>query len=333
MHTQHTFFKHVRQLERERIEELLQENNTCADIAYILGRNISTIYREVTRNSRDDGSYTAEYAQKKTTGRRYSAKEASRKIENDLKLKETIITLLTGNDSLRGDWSPEVITNSTLKGVVSHTTIYAWIKRSHPELKKLLHFQGRRRAKYGSMATRLYREMSLPSIEDRPKTVESRKSIGHFEGDTVIVNGGRIHTLVERKSRFLIGNLITHTGVGLAMEIAQDAVTRLIELPVQYRQTITYDQGSEFAWWDEMEKGLVGTKIYFTHPHSPWERGTNERHNGLMRRYIPKRKFSGIITHEEVAETVRKLNHRPRKILNWRTPCEVFGKCCSSSFN
>jgi IS30 family transposase len=89
--------------------------------------------------------------------------------------------------------------------------------------------------------------MSLPSTEDRPKEVESRKSIGHFEGDTVIVNGGRIHTLVERKSRFLIGNLITHTGVGLAMEIAEDAVSRLNTLPMQYRQTITYDQGSEFA--------------------------------------------------------------------------------------
>lgn len=333
MHTQHKSFKHIRQIERERIEELLQENNTHTDIANIIGRDLSTIKREVKRNSRSDGRYTAEHAEKKTVERRYTAKAASRKIENNPELKETIVTLLTGNDRLRGDWSPEVITNSTLKGVISHTTVYAWIKRSQPELKKLLHFQGRRRARYGSMATRLYREMSLPSITDRPKEIESRESMGHFEGDTVIVNGGRIHTLVERKSRFLIGNLITHTGIGLAMEIAGDAVTKLNALPLQYRQTITYDQGSEFAWWDEMEKGLTGTKIYFAHPHSPWERGTNERNNGLMRRYIPKKKLSGIITKEDVAETVWKLNHRPRKILNWQTPCAVFGKCCSSSFN
>jgi IS30 family transposase len=277
MHTQHKSFKHIRQLERERIEELLEENNTHSDIAHVLGRSTSTIVREIHRNKKGDGSYTAEYAQKKTNGRRYIAKEPARKIENDKQLESAITTLLTGNDPEHGDWSPEVMANSTLKGVVSHTTIYAWIKRSRPEVKKLLHFQGRRRARYGSMATRIYREMLLPSIENRPKSVESRKSIGHFEGDTVIVNGGRIHTLVERKSRFLIGGLITHVGVGLAMQVAEDAVAKLSILPTKYRKTITYDQGSEFAWWDEMEKDLVGTKIYFAHPHSPWERGTNER--------------------------------------------------------
>jgi IS30 family transposase len=333
MSTQHTSFKHIRQLERERIEELLQEHTSFADIACILGRNTSTIFREVARNRKKNGRYTAEYAQKKTVERRFTAKGSSRKIENNKELETAVIALLTGNDPLHGDWSPEAVANSTLKGHVSHVTIYAWIKRSRPELKKLLHFQGRRRARYGSMATRLYREMALPSIDDRPKDVALRKSIGHFEGDTVVVNGGRIHTLVERKSRFLMGSLITHTGVGLAMGIAEDAVAKLSLLPKRYRQTVTYDQGSEFAWWDEMEKGLSGTKIYFAHAHAPWERGTNERHNGLIRRYIPKKKLSGIITHEEVAETVRKLNHRPRKILNWRTPCEVFGLCCGSSFN
>ncbi|MFT7644464.1 MAG: IS30 family transposase [Candidatus Paceibacteria bacterium] len=333
MHTQHKSFKQIRQIERERIEELIQADQTPKQIALILGRHPATIVREIQRNSKGDGSYTTIYAQKKTIERRYSAKESSRKIENDSDLETSIIALMSDTDPMRGDWSPEVIANSSLKGRVSHTTIYAWVKRSRPELKKLLHFQGRRRARYGSVATRLHREMSLPSIEDRPQSVESRSHIGHFEGDTVIVNGGRIHTLVERKSRFLIGSLITHKGVGLAIKISEDAVEKLSVLPLQYRQTITYDQGSEFAWWDEIEKGLDGTKIYFAHPHSPWERGTNERHNGLMRRYIPKKKYSGIITHEDVAETVRRINHRPRKILNWRTSCEVFGKCCGRSFN
>ncbi len=329
MYTQHKSFRHIRQIERERIEELIQAGHTRKELAVILGRHLSTITREIQRNSKNDGSYTAAHAQKKTMERRYTAKESSRKIENNPELEAAIIALMSGNDPLHGDWSPEVIANSTLKGKISHTTIYAWVKRSRPETKKLLHFQGRRRARYGSVATRLHREMSLPSIEDRPRSIESRKNIGHFEGDTVIVNGGRIHTLVERKSRFLIGGLITHNGVGLAMKISEDAVEKLSFLPPRYRQTITYDQGGEFAWWDEIEKGLDGTKIYFAHPHSPWERGTNERHNGLMRRYIPKKKFSDIITHEDVAETVRKINHRPRKILNWRTSCEVFGRCCS----
>jgi len=266
MHTQHKSFKHLRQIERERIEELIQAGHTQKELAVILSRHISTITREIQRNSKNDGSYTAVYAQKKTMERRYTAKESSRKIENNPKLEASIIVLMSGNDPLHGDWSPEVIANSTLKGKISHTTIYAWVKRSRPALKKLLHFQGRRRARYGSVGTRLHREMSLPSIEDRPKSISSRKNIGHFEGDPFIVNGGRIHTLVERKSRFLIGSLITHKGVGLAMEIADDAIAKLAILPKQYRQTITYDQGSEFAWWDEIEKGLVGTKIYFAHP-------------------------------------------------------------------
>ena len=333
MHTHNKPFKHIRQIDRERIEELLKENRTHAQIANVLGKDKTTIFREIQRNKKSDGTYSAKYAQKKTKERRLLAKKAFRKIENDSVLQKKIITLLTGDDTERGDWSPEVIANTALKGVVSHTTIYAWIRRSSPKTKKLLHFQGRRRAKYGSKLTRLYRETSLPSIEDRPKSIETRKDFGHFEGDTVVVNGGRIHTLVERKTRFIIATLITHTGSGLAMCIAEDVKTKLSKLSKEHRKTITYDQGSEFSWWDEMEKGLDGTKVYFAHPHSPWERGTNERHNGLMRRYIPKRKNSGIITDEYVAKTISRLNNRPRKILNWHTPREVFEECCGSSFN
>ncbi|MBI2121065.1 MAG: IS30 family transposase [Parcubacteria group bacterium] len=100
--------------------------------------------------------------------------------------------------------------------------------------------------------------------------------------------------------------------------------------PLSYRQTVTYDRGSEFAWWDETEKGLTGTKIYFAHPHRPWERGTNERTNGLIRRYFPKGQKFATLTNDDVAKVVWRLNHRPRKILRWRTPCEVFERCCSS---
>jgi IS30 family transposase len=112
MHTQHKSFKHIRQIERERIEELIQQGQTQKEIANILGRHISTITREMQRNNKHDGSYTAVYAQKKTVERRYIAKESSRKIENDSKLETAIIALMSGNDSLCGDWSPEVISAS-----------------------------------------------------------------------------------------------------------------------------------------------------------------------------------------------------------------------------
>ena len=186
--------------------------------------------------------------------------------------------------------------------------------------------------RYGSKA--LHREKCralMPSIELRPAEVESREELGHFEGDTIVLKEGRIHTLVERKSRFLVADFIPLMGIGLSMQLSDSAIRILSPFPVSYRQTITYDRGSEFAWWDVTEISLFGTKIYFAHPHRPWERGTNERTNGLIRRYFPKGKKFATITNDDIAKIVWRLNHRPRKILQWRTPCEVFGKCCSSS--
>jgi transposase, IS30 family len=329
MYTQHKRFAHLTQEERFHIETLKEENYTYREIAQNLGREVSAISREITRNKGSDGRYLANVAQRKRNKRRALSKQGSRKIENNNELERLIEKSLCGNDSQNGDWSPEVVANTILKGQISHTTIYTWIKRSRKDLKHLLPNQGRSRATYGSVATRKYREMFLPSIETRPKEVESRTELGHFEGDTVILKEGRLHTLAERKSRFLVADLITLMGQGLAMQISQSAIEKLSVFPPSYRQTITYDQGSEFAWWDETEKGLAGTKIYFAHAHSPWERGTNERINGLIRRYYPKGKRAVTLNKGDVAKVVWRLNHRPRKILNWRTPCEVFGKCCS----
>lgn len=329
MYTQHKRFAHLTQGERFHIETLKEENYTYRKIAQSLGRDVSVISREITRNKRSDGQYSAKIAQRKRDKRRALSKQRSRKIENNKELAILIEENLRGNDPHNGDWSPEVIANTILKGHISHTTIYAWIKRSRKDLIHLLPNQGRRRATYGSVATRKYREMFLPSIDIRPEEVGSRTKLGHFEGDTVILKEGRLHTLVERKSRFLIADLVTIKGPGLAMQISESAINKLSVFPLSYRQTITYDQGSEFAWWDETEKGLVGTKVYFAHAHSPWERGTNERTNGLIRRYFPKGKRAVRLNKEDVAKVVWRLNHRPRKILNWRTPCEVFKKCCT----
>jgi IS30 family transposase len=292
---------------------------------------VSVISREVARNKSSDGRYCAGVAQKRTNKRRQRSKQGSRKIENDTLLAATIEKLLTGDDCKNGDWSPEIV--AKYLGCVSHPTIYAWIRRSRRDLVSLLPYKGHRRATYGSVATRKYREMSLPSITLRPRDVETRSTIGHYEGDTMVVKDARIHTLVERKSRFLVADLIPVHGPGLAMQIADSTVRSMSHLPLSYRRTITYDQGSEFAWWDDMEKRLNGTKVYFAHPRSPWERGTNERMNGLLRRYFPKRKYADTLMHKDIARVVWMMNHRPRKILHWRTPCEVFGRCCTSRLN
>ena len=328
----HKDFAHLAQEDRFRIEVLFEEDHTYREIARITGIDISVISRELARNKERDGSYCAVKAQKKTDERRLKSKYGTRKIENDSALAGIIEITLRGEDKERGDWSPEVIANTTLKGKVCHETIYAWIKRSRRDLLRLLPQQGRRRMRYGSKA--LHREKCralMPSIELRPAEVESREELGHFEGDTIVLKEGRIHTLVERKSRFLVADFIPLMGIGLSMQLSDSAIRILSPFPVSYRQTITYDRGSEFAWWDVTEISLFGTKIYFAHPHRPWERGTNERTNGLIRRYFPKGKKFATITNDDIAKIVWRLNHRPRKILQWRTPCEVFGKCCSSS--
>lgn len=328
---QHKDFAHLTQEDRFRIEALFGENHRYREIARITGIDISVISREFARNKESDGSYCAMKAQKKTDERRRKSKYGSRKIENDPALAELIATALCGEDKKRGDWSPEVIANTVLKGKISHETIYAWIKRSRRDLLHLLPQQGRRRMRYGSKTAYLEKCRALmPSIELRPAEIESREDLGHFEGDTVVLKEGRIHTLAERKSRFLVADFIPKIGVGLAMQMSESAVRILSPYPVSYRQTVTYDRGSEFAWWDETEKFLIGTKIYFAHPHRPWERGTNERTNGLIRRYFPKGQKFDTLTSDDVAKVVWRLNHRPRKILRWRTPCEVFERCCSS---
>jgi IS30 family transposase len=328
---QHKVFAHLTQEDRFRLEVLNDEKHTYREISRISGIDVSVISREISRNKNDSGHYCAVEAQKKADERRLKSKFGMRIIENDLTLSDLIETTLRGEEKEHGDWSPEVIANTVLKGKICHETIYAWIKRSRRDLRHLLPQQGRRRMRYGSKALYLEKCRALmPSIELRPFEVESREQLGHFEGDTVVLKEGRIHTLAERKSRFLVAEFIGIMGMGLASQMSDSAVRSLSVFPLEYRRTITYDRGSEFAWWDEMEKYLTGTKIYFAHPHRPWERGTNERTNGLIRRYFPKGKRFATITNDDVAKVVWRLNHRPRKILQWRTPCEVFGRCCTS---
>jgi IS30 family transposase len=317
-----------------RIETLLRENYTLRAIARAMLVEVSVISREYSRNKESNGAYCAAVAQKKASERRAQSKQGTRKIENNHVLAERTEALLRGEDSEHGDWSPEVIANTELRGRISHPSIYAWIRRSRPDLKHLLPHQGRRRKKYGSHTEHGTIQATQPrTIEERPKEIEARAEVGHYEGDTVVLKEGRIHTLVERKSRFLIARLIRVKGAGLAMEISESAVDALKDLPVSHRRTITYDRGSEFAWWDETEKHLNGIMVYFAHPYHPWERGTNERTNGLVRRYFPKGQMSASLCTDDVAKVVWRLNHRPRRILRWRTPCDVFGKCCNSGLN
>lgn len=116
----------------------------------------------------------------------------------------------------------------------------------------------------------------------------------------------------------------------MAYEVHLALVARFLALPPMLRKSLTPDRGGEFAYWDMTEAEVQGLAIYFANPHAPWERGTNEHTNGLLRRYFSKKEKHHTITKAQVADVAWMINHRPRKSLNWQTPCRVFGACCNS---
>jgi len=329
--TQHTTCSHLSQDDRVVIESLHAQGDSLRSIAIYINKHYSTVSREITRNSTAQGIYTARYAQKRSVARRLAGRLRTRKIENNSSLATRIEEKLRGTH-IRGDWSPDAIAN-TLEGI-SHQTIYSWIRRSRPDLRRILPRHGKHRRQYGSRKTTKVSAWmnTIRSIDTRPEEVYHRTTCGHLEGDTVVLERGvrALMTLVDRKSKFLLAELIS-ASVGISYAVHEAIVTQLRPLPEHLRQSITPDRGSEFSYWDMTEQELPGLTFYFAHPRSPWERGTNEHTNGLLRRYFPKGEKHATITQAQVAEVVWMINHRPRKSLNWKTPCQVFGGCCSSS--
>lgn len=160
------------------------------------------------------------------------------------------------------------------------------------------------------------------SIAERPALVGLRQRFGDWEGDTVegAKGGGHIASHVERKSRYLVAAKLANK---TAEAMATAAILTFRRIPQTLRKTLTLDNGKEFARFKDIEKA-TGLMIYFADPYSAWQRGTNENTNGLLRRYFPKGTDFRNISDQRLASAVRKLNHRPRKCLGYRTPHEVF---------
>jgi len=328
--TQHTDRTHLSQEDRAVIAALRRSGETLRAIAEVIHKHYSTVCRELLRNTERSETYDALLAHKRCRVRRLKARYGTRKIENNPTLASTIETQLRGNHPL-GDWSPAVIAHDVQS--VCHQTIYSWIRRSRPDLRRILPRRGKYRRQYGTKkvhSTRAWMD-NMRSIDSRPADVRNRTTLGHFEGDTVVLARGSraLVTLVDRKSRFLIADLIG-AAMGISYEVHETLVARLSSLPPELRQTITPDRGSEFSYWGMTEKEIPGLLFYFAHARSPWERGTNEHTNGLLRRYFSKKEKHESITKAQVADVVRMINHRPRKSLHWETPCKVFGACCVS---
>ena len=321
--------KHKRLTYKERviIETLLDEKRSKSYISTKLKRSRSTITREINKwvtepNEKYDAKLADWYA--KDT---YLNKRNLDKIETFKKLQ---IYVYKG---LLKHWSPEQISgrikmdypNDSIM-TISHEAIYQHIyaHRQANLNRKLIallpyHKSIRRRANaYSKRKTRIKNQIS---IEDRPKHIETREEVGHWEGDLVIGKGQKsaIGTNVERKTRYvLISKLKDRKSKTVTTALHKD----LKPLPKKLKKTMTYDNGMEMAQHESFTK-KTGMIVYFAHPYSSYERGTNENTNGLIRRFFPKGTDFNKITEVQLKIAQEKLNSRPRKVLNYKTPAEA----------
>jgi len=284
------------------------------DIAVSLGVHKSTISREIQRNTGKKG-YRPKQANKKALERRKRAQTRIR--ESDWHLIERLIKL---------DWSPEQISlylNEEQLRQVSHEWIYQYIyqdKRMGGKLWEHLRCQKKRRKRYGSYEKR----GQIPErvwIDARPAEVAERKRLGDWEADTIISQGKQqaIVTLTERKSRL---TLLKKVNDRTAKTVSQAMIDLLRPFAAQ-TLTITCDNGKEFTEHRKIAEALQAD-VYFAHPQSAWERGSNENANGLIRQYFPKGTNFSDLTDEEITRVEMRLNHRPRKCLGLSSPYMVF---------
>ena len=313
--------------ERYVIHHLKLYGLSYREIGRRLGRHHSTISREVLRNGPTFPGwvYRDDMAQESTVARRSQVRH-NRKYDH--------LPLLTYVErKLAADWSPEEISGRLKLDYpdddemrVSPEAVYQWVYRDamsggtlYGHLRRM-HQKRRKQRHYGSLRSLI---PGRASIHERPTMVDSRKRFGDWEGDSVIGSAQERNALtsqVERKSRYLIVKKLTDR---TAQTFAQKVTQAFKRIPKQFRKTLTLDNGKEGSRFHEIED-RTGILVYFADPYASWQRGTNENTNGLLRQYFPKGSDFRKITQTDVTRAVKKLNHRPRKCLHYRTPHEVF---------
>jgi len=307
-------YNQLTQEQRYQIYALRKTKHLLSEIATVIGVHKSSVSRELKRNQGNRG-YRPQQAHELALGRR------SKSVPRITATVWAVVVKL-----LKQDWSPEQISGRLKKeqGIcISHEWIYQYIladKRSNGDLYKHLRCQKKRRKRYGKYE----RRGKLPncrSIEERPAIVNARKRLGDWEVDTIL---GQKHkqamvTLTERKSRFtLLAKVKRRTA-----QAVRKQVYRML-LPVKNKvHTLTSDHGKEFADHEQIAQ-MLELKFYFAHPYAAWERGTNENTNGLLRQYFPKKSDFQSVSNQELEQAMTRLNFRPRKILRFKTPFEVF---------
>jgi len=304
-------YTHLTRHERYQIYILSRAGHKQNEIAQLLCRHPSTISRELSRN-RGLRSYRPRQAQRLSEARSGNSRNAPRIAP---------AVWAAAKAELHLQHSPEQI---AARLPVSHETLYQRIyadKREGGDLWRNLRCQKQRRKRYASGQNRRGQIPDRRPIAQRAASVEARCRIGHWEGDTLIGSGHKqaIVSLVERKSGFC---LLAHVSRKTS-ESVRDAIVQSLR-PFKARvSTLTFDNGLEFGQHAEIDRALESTS-YFADPYASWQRGAHENTNGLVRQYLPKARPLHTVTNEELAMIMNRLNHRPGKRLNWKTPHQVF---------
>jgi IS30 family transposase len=329
-----TTYSQLSEQERYAIALSLQQGMSLRAISRALGRSPSTISRECQRNGGANG-YVGRFAQNRCDRRRRFARPAP-KLHRAGALFESVRSYLLQW------WSPQQIAcelrllhpeNKRLH--VSHETIYTCIyAQPRGELKKellacLRMGRASRRPRAGGHDRGADRAdvSEMLSIHVRPPEVEDRQLPGHWEGDLIKgkANASAIGTLVERTTRLVLLVKLPHPHPATAAHVLQAFSDKLNAIAQPMRGSLTYDRGSEMARHRELSQ-RTAMKVYFCDPHSPWQRGSNENTNGLLRQYFPKGTDLSGYSQEQLDAVADQLNGRPRMTLGWRKPIEVYAE-------
>lgn len=342
-------YSHLKESERYKIEVLLADRKKVAEIAKLLRRNKATIYREIGRGAvarlqydlSEKITYRAHVGQAEYE-KRGRNKERSLKIGRDKVLEEYIRIKLVDER-----FSPDAIiggikvSGRQFTGMICTKTLYNYIDKgifSGISNKNLWQKRNKKRRKYQPVGRISRTNRMCRSIEKRPLAVEKRREYGHWEGDTIKGPQGAktsLITLTERKSREEI--------IIKVAQASQEAIRAAIDgLEQRYGccfkskfKSITFDNGVEFLDWRSLEISILDkrrrTTIYFAHSFSSWERGTNENHNRMIRRFVPKGMDIADLMESEVNEIEDWMNSYPRKILAYKTPRQVAIECLQSN--
>jgi len=325
-------YHHLTLQEREKITCFQREGKSLRAIAMALKRSPSSISREIRRNQVASGFYITEFAEKKSKIRRSIDRPRVLHRQKTAAAKGYIL------EKLHLSWTPDEISGRMRREkqpfYACPETIYKFIYSQEGRDLKIFNFLKRKQK------TRYFRHSKRPieprvapgaSVHDRPKTIENRRHFGHFEGDLVHCQNGNITTLLERKTRmgFLIKNTTKHSDL-----VVSGIAKTLIVLPPKMRQSMSMDQGKEFALYQRLESNL-GMKVYFCDTHSPWQKGANENFNGRLRHFFPKKSDISRVSQSDLDHIANIMNNTPRKCLGYKTPNEAFSAalkgCCTSS--